>query len=183
MDIEYTIEVDDVIAWNLYYYAHSPLAKKQVRNAIITIIVLTLIILFIGITLLKDNEVVLALLSFYICLVLLIYIFLLRSSGRRDITKVTTNQYTTGKNAIIGRHILSITPENIRSVGESSESTSKWDIIEQVISTGEYLFMIFWGSSGAFIVPRKAFADDAAFNLFVETAKKYHQEATAAKTP
>jgi hypothetical protein len=183
MEIEFNTDIDDVLAYTLYYREHSPNTKKLMINATAIWAVLGFFFIFIGIMFIKNNNLALAGSIFTISLYLLANIFFVKSRARNNTIKVITNSYDTGKNGWIGNHILSITPDNIRSVSESSESTSKWDIIEQVISTGEYLFIIFRGSQGAYIVPKAAFADEAAFNQFYETAKKYHLEASAsAKT-
>jgi hypothetical protein len=99
---------------------------------------------------------------------------------KKPIIKDISKRYGEGKNAVTGKHLVSITPENIKDIGETVEETAKWDIIENVVSTDKYLFIIARATQGALIIPRKAFADDAAFNLFAETAKKYHQASLAA---
>jgi hypothetical protein len=180
MDIEYTIDIDAIVAWNLYYADHSPYAKKWLLTVIILMIAIVLIFLLIGIKFINDNDIILAILLFYLALFPLYIAIFTKSSTKKSIIKNVTALYSTGKNGTTGKHHLSITPEYIKWIDEEGEGTTRWDIIEQVVTTDQYLFIIKRPSLIAITIPRKAFADDAAFNQFYETAKKYHQASLAA---
>jgi hypothetical protein len=179
MDIEYNIDVDDLIAWNLYYHDHSPNAKKQVRNVRITFFAFGVLFVIISVILLKNNELIFTILSFVLGIFLLCYGFLTRLSIRKGITKEAVRRYSEGKNNAIKKHQLSITPDKLSDVTDVDEINVRWEIIENIVSTDQHLFIVKLPST-AFIIPKRAFGDDATFNLFAETAKKYHQAASAA---
>jgi hypothetical protein len=211
MEIEYNIGIDDVIAFVLYRSENTSPGKSYIENcrkwernkanikfylAIgLSILLISVLSLFISLNFVNFLPFTIGL--FIIALIFLLCYFFysslllkpfiklnkfLLSSLQKPIIKEMKKRYSTGKNAVMGKHILFITPDNIKSTGESYEDISKWDIIEQVVTTEQHLFIIVRGSEGAFIIPRKAFPDDAAFNLFAETAKEYHQAALASPT-
>jgi hypothetical protein len=179
MDIEYSIDIDDVIAWNLYQFANSPKIQRQMKIRKIIYITPAIFSLLLGLLLLlvtlSD-----AIPLFIIGLFLLFYCFYKPFLIRKRISKEVISRYNKGKNDVIGKHEFSITPDKIHDFTEVGEQGSSWDIIESIASTEQYLYFIMRGSQGAYVIPKKAFTDDAAFNQFAETAKNYHQEATAA---
>jgi hypothetical protein len=142
MDIEYELDIDDVVTWNLYYYDHSPQAKKNRQTTIIIMIAVALIFLLIGIKFITNNEIVLAILLFYLALLPLCIAIFIKSSNKKDITKQIAKLYSEGKNGIIGKNHVSIKPECIEWNDEDSTGTTAWDVIEDVVTTDQHIFII-----------------------------------------
>jgi hypothetical protein len=90
--------------------------------------------------------------------------------------------HSKGKDIGIGKYNLSITQEKIYQVSKNEKTAHSWNAIDNIAITDQNLLII-TQDSRAYIVPKRAFANDAAFTEFAETAKKYHQAALAsAKT-
>jgi YcxB-like protein len=62
----------------------------------------------------------------------------------------------------------------VRVRGEQTTEVS-WSAVERIDVVGDYLIVVV-RAKGHLFVPRRAFADDHAFALFVETARRYHEE-------
>jgi hypothetical protein len=179
MDVEYELNTDDALAFHLYNYEYSPqtgrLRKLMRRMLLFSIAIEILIAIVLIIAIGKD------MLPFSVTLGILAMLTLLWWSFsplliRKSLRGAVARNYGQGRNKLTGKHKLSITPDAVTDIADMGESTTRWNAIEWVASTDEYLFMLVRASS-PYIVPRRAFADDAAFRQFVEEAKAYHQAA------
>jgi hypothetical protein len=74
---------------------------------------------------------------------------------------------------------LSFTPQELTFSTISAVYKISWTAVERIPMTDNHAF-IFTSKVDAWVVPRHAFADDSAFQHFVETARRYHEEARAA---
>ena len=107
---------------------------------------------------------------------LLFYAFFYSFLRQKVAKKALQNQFEQGRNKLIGKHRLSITPDQVTDMSEVGVSTTHWRAIEYVMANDQYLFMPVRASS-PHIVPRMAFSDESGFKQFVETAKAYYQAA------
>jgi hypothetical protein len=62
----------------------------------------------------------------------------------------------------------------VRIRGEKTFEVS-WSAVERIDVVGDYLIVVV-RAKGHLFVPRRAFDDDGAFALFVEAARRYHEE-------
>jgi hypothetical protein len=180
MDITYEIDVNNVTDFNIYTLDHLPYGKKIITNARLSYILVAALSLIIGLILFFSDE-WFSVYFFIMSLAIIAGMFFIKSQYKNNLVKRVKKLYGSniGKNSYIGKHSLSITPETIKDIHESSESTVRWDIIYGIGTTNDNIFIVLNPSTSAFIVPRKAFADEASFTLFAETAKQYHQAALA----
>jgi hypothetical protein len=73
-------------------------------------------------------------------------------------------------------HRLRLTPDNlIQAVGDQV-TARPWETVEEIVSTADHAFFRV-SRAEVLILPKRAFAQEAGFTEFVETAKKYHQSA------
>lgn len=77
---------------------------------------------------------------------------------------------------LIGRRTAYITPEWFGETSMLAESRTKWPAIDKVDTTKDHLF-VYVGTRSAFMIPKRAFPDEAAFKTFADTAFRYHQAA------
>lgn len=78
-------------------------------------------------------------------------------------------------------HVV-LTPEGVLVTAEGGRREMAWPDVAGVDSTPDHVF--FFDRSGQGIaVPRRAFADEATFRQFVETARAWHGRAVAARPP
>ena len=178
MDIEYNIDADDLGAFSLFSVDHTSYGKKTITNARVSSAVVAVLFLIVGLILFFDNKWFSAY-FFILSMAFIVNIFLTKSQSKKRIIKQVLDLYnpSKGKNGFIGKHAVSITPDKFYDITEVDEVSVHWDGIEQVATTDQYLFIIRRPNLTAFVVPKKAFADDAFFREFAETAKKYHQAA------
>jgi len=94
--------------------------------------------------------------------------------------KEVSKRYGQGRNDVIGKHEFSITQEDIRDSTEMGEQITRWDVIEDIVETDKYLFILFHGLAEAYIIPKRAFPDEAGSNKLKEAVMKYHQAAKEA---
>ena len=187
MDIDYNISIDDVLAYNLYYASHSPQIQKILKRRKLLYVLVGVFSLLFGLLCLfielvsstKGDLIIYSIGLLVLGLFLSVYGLLLESMTRKNVTKEVIRRYSNGKDGVIGKHHVSITPDRMSDITEVAENNIRWDAIEQVVTTDQHLYFLRLSSSIAHIVPKKAFADDTAFNKFAETAKSYLQTASA----
>ncbi len=93
---------------------------------------------------------------------------------RKSLKRTVARNYSQGSNKLTGKHKISITPDALTDITDIEESTTRWNAIEWIASTDQYLFMTVRGS-GPHIVPRRAFTNEEAFKQFVDTVNTYYQ--------
>jgi hypothetical protein len=74
---------------------------------------------------------------------------------------------------------LAISPEGITQTSALERTFKRWDIILWIDTTEEHLFL-YDSPYCCMIVPRRAFRDDRHFDEFVDLARRYRDEAKAA---
>ena len=79
---------------------------------------------------------------------------------------------------MLGPVRLEISPNEIRSQSNFGTSEISWTAVDALAATPEYLFL-FVGENEAFIVPRRAFQSDSAFQRFEQRVRQYLQTAPA----
>lgn len=77
---------------------------------------------------------------------------------------------------VLGWRRFSIDAQGICNKSEISCVIFLWKGIDKIVTTSEHTF-IYVTKSAAFAIPRRAFADDRAFDAFVEAAKQFHSAA------
>jgi hypothetical protein len=73
-------------------------------------------------------------------------------------------------------HRLRLTPDNLIQAAGDRVTARPWDTVEQIVSTPDHAFFRV-SRTEVLPLPRWAFAREADFTDFVETAQKYHQSA------
>ncbi len=182
MEVEFVLRPDDVMA--LYEYAWDNPAKGAGRGARMLRWALLIIL-----GLLSGFSVLALVLGHYsfsvfflptmFILYLLLVLFrrpLLRRAARRNLA------HKVNKNAkLLGWQRFVLTPESLTAASEQSTTTLAWTAIEKII-IGERA-MIFDSPSSAYVIPRRAFADEEAFREFVATARRYRDAAKDDRAP
>ena len=78
------------------------------------------------------------------------------------------------KNSHIGIHKYFISSEGVHDITEFNDTTTKWNVIENIAQTIDHLFILVRPNS-AFIIPKRAFPDDSAFNQNAQDIKGIFQ--------
>lgn len=181
VNLEYKLNADDVLAFQLYHYEHSPQlgrARKLLRRVLFLADAVVLLAAVILVAALGRERLLMAMgLGVWVALMFLwavLYPSLLRRSLRRAIAR----NFGKGRDNLIGRHEISITPRGLTDTADVGQSAARWSAVEYVAFTDQHLFVLVRGA-GLHIVPRRAFVDEAAFRQFAETARAFHRAASA----
>ncbi len=77
---------------------------------------------------------------------------------------------------LFARRRLTITPETITEATEISVTTMRWVAVEKIAVDQRHAYF-YISAASAFILPTAAFATEADFNEFVQTARRYQRDA------
>jgi hypothetical protein len=176
MDIEYDINIDDIVSFDVYNHNNSPKLIKNRKINKVGSIVIGVILLINGSVLVVLKE-ILGVVGIALALVFLYVGFFSENGALKNIISQATRHYYMYGNQIIGKHLASITPDSISDTHHTGQLTLKWSDIAKIITTNNHIYFVIGNDQQSYTVPRKAFADDASFNQFAETAKQYHQAA------
>lgn len=174
MRVDYEVTIDDLLAFNLYHFNHSPTMKRQVLLG--QIIFSVMIIIGFGWIIYSNNVqglpalIIAGIGALFIALFVAIYPRSVRSSVRKRIKKLAEEGRNTG---MIGKQTMILAPDQITVTTEAGTSTYKWTAINKIETTAEWVF-IYNTAISAFTIPRRAFPSDDACQTFIETVKAYH---------
>ena len=182
VNVEFNLTLDDVEAFNLYYRKNILQPLNQSRNMVTKLIFVLLFVVWIFITLdlWFSGHIISGIILIASIIFVIAYFSILNSNRniRKRIRKELSRCYGNGENDILGKHNFSISPEVITDVTDVSQSTAKWEIIENVVSTDKCIFLTMTGSTRALIIPKRAFHDETSFKKFIIEAEEYRTKAT-----
>jgi len=167
MQIQYQLDIDDLVAFSLH---HSRVSKNLKRRLLLTqawgvfcslMIALiwpgwstTVKVIFFGVSS-----------AFWVIAYPRYYRWVIKRNTRRN--------YSEGHNrGIVGEHVIVIDPEGVKEVSEVGESTTVWSGIERVEENDNYLFL-YTGPIQAHVIPKRGFADDQQITEFSQLARSY----------
>jgi hypothetical protein len=178
MEIEFEITLDDLVAFNVYHNRHS---KPGKRNRLILSGFLTLAALAsMSSILLPDPDSPIVWNASSITLSLLPILFMAALFGlalspgvRRWQTKRALKRLLSeGKSKrLVGARRLTLTSTGVTHRTAVTEAETKWSAVEKLVETDQHLF-IYTSPVEAFIVPRRAFVDEAQYQEFAGTARR-----------
>jgi len=182
---EYTLRMEDVLDFFQHHYMDSTEVGRRLRLArrfffVASAIALTMALVMVAAF---DRQELTSAIVIGACAIWMLIVgvsFPLLT--RKYISRVANRDYRREPNKLTGKHSLSITPHTVTDITDTGESTTRWDAVKFVISDDEYLFMSLTPATPV-IVPRKAFADDAAFRRFADAVRTHHQAATETSSP
>lgn len=180
MNIEYELNIDDLVAFNLYYFTHSSPIKRRMKIRKLVYFGTALIILLLAIYITITRSLSSAIVGYVLCILTLAVFYYTTFNMPKRIRKELARRYEKGRSDVIGKHEFSITQEDIKDSTETGEQVIRWDVIEDIVETDKYLFILFHGLAEAYIIPKRAFADEAGSNKLKEEAMKYHRAAKEA---
>ena len=77
---------------------------------------------------------------------------------------------------LLGPTKVELRPDGVGITSPVGTANIEWSAIETIATTAEHLFLQ-RDSLSALVIPRRAFADAAAFDRFIEAARLYHRNA------
>jgi hypothetical protein len=179
MEVEYSLGLEDLLAFNLYHGTHSPTLRRQQ-------VISRLALLFgvaVGWLLMSEiaGKIVgpsaWIIFGFAAALVGVVFFVSYPALLRHRMRRLVGRMYMEGQNrGLFTRRRLTITPETITDATEISVTTMKWVAVEKIAIDQRHVYF-YTGSASALILPKAAFGTEAEFNEFVETAQRYQRQA------
>ncbi|MEH7610007.1 YcxB family protein [Gottfriedia acidiceleris] len=157
MKLNYEINLDDYIEFNLHHLKHSKTVQKSLINQRIAVSLIYLVIPFL-ISFLFNQPLFGYLLAFSLAAILwFIYFpkYFYRSSKNKMIRHLTEKN----DQSLFGEHSLKVDEHGIKEITQSSVHEIKWDDIVEIKGTKNY-FYIYFTSMQAIVVPLEAIKDD-----------------------
>ncbi len=174
MIIKFQRTLEDLIAFNLFHYEHSPYFR---RNMLIVRILLSLLVIFLpfavvflvfGKTRYFTNPAA-PIAAVIACLIGGIFFFIRYPAYRRaDMVNQIRKSFREGDNeGFLGEQKFDFSPQGILYTGQISESKIKWSAINKVVQNEKYIFL-YTSSINAITIPRNAFSDAKMEQEFLE---------------
>jgi hypothetical protein len=160
--------MDDILAFNVYHYRHSPGARREMLLCRYGFPVLMLL----GVMALTDFTGLppwLMALSVWplVAWVVLLPIFFrwyLKIACRRFLREGRNNH-------MVGERTLELRPDSIVEITEVGESKTKWTGVERIVKTDDFVF-VYNSAVTAYVAPKRAFETEEMFDPFFETANR-----------
>jgi hypothetical protein len=167
--IGFELGVDDHVAASLAIYETLPWLQSRIGwmrwmlPALVAVIVAVQVFL--------DEVTRVVLLDTPVMAVAGLWVIALPWLYRRSLARNARRHYS-GREAesLLGWHEVRIDPEGIRLTSRASELQLRWPFVTRVL-VGEGPVVVASGSTRVIVVPRRAFADEAAYARFGETCR------------
>jgi hypothetical protein len=172
MKVQYELNREDFIAFNLYHMIHSPALGLNRRGQRLVLLIVAEVL---GLVILFDPQpfTVSYFLVWCIIGVLLILIFCVPFMSRHSTRKVAAAMFNERKNqASRGTSEIRLSPMEIIVRDGLSSASIRWDAVEKIVEDVSYIY-IYLSATEALIIPRRAFPGAAEFTTFAATARKY----------
>ncbi|MBI4965562.1 MAG: YcxB family protein [Desulfomonile tiedjei] len=166
MTLQYEITLDDLVAFNLYHFDHS---RAVLRNRWLSRYVVP-VMLGLLIAVIDFPPPLILILSWILFTGLWIatWPWIERRITRKHVTRFLLE----GQNkAMVGKHALKLLPNSIVETTEYGETTVGWAAVEKIIRADDVIY-VYGSAVTAFVVPRRAFQTEEAFDEFFQTAEK-----------
>jgi hypothetical protein len=173
MEVEFDLTLEDLVIFQEYHSAHSPMIRSQFRRAWGRLPV-AVIVLWLVLAVWSGQFSQFAADEWPWLLFVPFYLFMLPWRWHRAQRKNALALLNEGENkGIIGRQRITITPETITQSNAYREVRTRWEAVEKIVRSEHYAY-IYVSAYSAHILPRQAFPTDGAFLKFVGEALHYH---------
>ncbi|HXT59738.1 MAG TPA: YcxB family protein [Pirellulales bacterium] len=181
-EVVYELDIEDMIAFSLHHHNTSAVARSARRRSTILFLVVAAGCGLAGLGGIGNNDTGATILCLSAAGAFALLPFVFRPLVRRQMRRSLVNLFREGSNrALLGTRRLRLLPSGITDSSELIETTAKWAAVEKIETNEEYA-CLYIAAVRAFLVPRRAFGDEAQFLSFVELARRYRQQAGAAPT-
>ena len=177
INLKCELNVEDAIAWNNYYLENSPQWIKNWKLIRFLFMPVMVICFLLGVIYILVNVSALylsTLIAGGIGIILggggFLYLFSYPGRLRRKIRKTAQKAYSY-KNSFVGNHQYAISTVG---VVDNDNDIVKWTAVEDIVQTGTHIFILVRPKK-AVIIPKRAFADNAAADRFLTNVKSIFQ--------
>lgn len=178
VEVEFQQTPEDVIAFNLVVpRAPRPASTGNLFKAIKMIIIISLLLvgLHFFIPLGSGKYIVTFFAGFGVCSFYLLFMCVV---GRgRQVSTAVKNMLELGENRLLfAKRKVVVKADFIEEISAYSKSQFTWKGIERVEKHQDYLY-VYISTMSAILIPRRAFADEAAFEAFYQKCQAYYNAA------
>jgi hypothetical protein len=177
MEVEYDLTADDIIAFNRYAAKGSVSARTYLCVVGLTSAAGLFVVVVVVARRVIDGVWMIDLPGYGVGIVALWVLFFMllrwRSLERKHALRAAEN----GK-----LQKFTLRPEGIEHLSPLGAGITTWAAVKKIKATEDYLF-IHISDISAFVVPKRAFQDEVAFQSFVTTAQSMHQKAVGGLSP
>ena len=175
LSVEFELTEEDLLAFNRYHNAHSRTVKEIRRKAYLMLLLLAVLL---GLLILINPETWSFAGTVGLAFILVVAVLMALPSFRRgQVNRMARRLWAEGGNqALLERQTMSITAEGITKDSPNVRSLIRWPGVGKIVTTDAHAFFYFSALS-AYVVPRRAFPDDADFENFVAAAREFHAAA------
>jgi hypothetical protein len=179
MEVEYTLEVDDALAFYHYHRAYGPTHHRPsaVRwRGLVVLSVLIAVLMGMEIWFFREISSLTMILLGSLLFLVMFTVFLQRAQPgiiERRLRRLFRG--SEGKGAFRPKR-LTISPDGLTTVSDYTSTILLWPASEKVAATEAHVFF-YTSPTDAVIVPKRAFADEWRFTEFVDQARRYHEAA------
>ncbi len=171
MEAEYTLTLDDYIAFQRYMMRTSPALRRSIRIGYVAVVVIVLVFFYATEGWSSWPNALFSLAFLVACLAL--YAWLVRSSAERTGRRLMKE----GKNkGTFGQHTLKLSQDGVVETTEVGETRASWAGIERVAENETYIF-IYLSSTSAHVIPKRSFASATQAEQFYQLAQDYYRHA------
>lgn len=167
MKIKYTVEIEDLIAFNEHHMDHSPMFRQSKKNAIIyTPLSLFLLFLVIGI---GEHAWTLSIIGIIASLILAV---LAPLTFRKHVRKTLEKSMSEGRNkGAVGQQQLELRDDGIYNTNSAGTQSTYWNAVERIEQTETHGF-IYISSMSAHVIPALK-VKEGDFDAFMQAARDH----------
>lgn len=174
--VAYDYGVDDYVAYSLHFMRTNPTYRRQ---RFLSRVAMPIALTAIGLPMISVAGIAgyATLIYFLMVAAYTAYVWLwYYQVSRRNLAAMVS----AGRNrALFGHTKIELRPDALWRSSPMSEGWVRWQGIESVERNTEYVFIAI-GVSAAYVIPRRAFANDAAFDAFTTRATELWRAAQTA---
>ena len=170
MKVSYELTRQDFIEYNIFLHLNSKESRKSMQKNRFLLPTLYLILAY-PISIISE-------LPFwwwatFLTIISVVWILKYPKWFNKLIAKKVGKMLDEGNNVgLLGNRTLEITETELISVRQAGETKIKWEAVERISETEDYLFLC-TASIQACIIPTRAFESKAKKDEFIQTIKKY----------
>ena len=178
MEIEYKLTTEDLMAFQRHVRRHRP---KVRQNPLVASVIWISVFLGCFMLFYVRDKVEIPLVDYLVSLLpgvgagALLAFVLITLSAKVMARNATQRLLRAGRNAekALGWRRVVIDAKGVYNASRLFSTTYQWRGIDEVATTDAHVFLYFT-TLAAFIVPRRAFPSERAFDDFVEAARRFH---------